>query len=626
MPVTWRNVGSNYASAGNTAGRLLDSAGEDFKSATDSVQGMMDGYTNRVTDDNTRAFMEQIQKYQTPEELAAAQESGAISNMRQEFGRLIDTDKTDANAIDSLVTNLQQRQTQQYQYDETVRNQEMTPVMQGYLSDINSLSPDMSLSERAAAIEDMQGRIFEDEKLDTRAQNQLLKQTNSISSQQDERFITRQNYFNTEEDRRKQEKAREIESAYLTERLNEQAAYDSRQKEYTTKAADILDLPVTDLNSPEKVQERLNQLPDDQYNQYQELLDTQLADTDPRKNEGVVKRGTYKSLIPLVGSTDAAQRVQTLDEQAFGLEAPTARGREKELKIKQEYEQEIGQNSYYKDDQLGQSPAEKAATLSEQLSQDEQFKEQWWDNRDEAYRFINQATAGQYAINGKDPVPIPLEYVKAALFQMEPGFINDRSATEAIEEVLGDVDLSKELSAYETAKKNKDVRMKRIQMETMGGLPGGDYQNIARGLPRERQQVAPPAPTPEPQPVQEPVTPVETAPEGGLPQNRPGMFGIDKGTNAIMQEKAQREQARQQITQNIITSVNESPEADRINEMQQKLETRSRSMGYDKRNKLRRDLLKSLPDIALENPSNSPYLDEMPTFLLNKELKRRGMK
>lgn len=114
MPITWRNVnGPDFSGLSEALGL----AGESFTKGVDAIRQGKDTFEKGRTDRNTQAFMEQLSRFGSPEELAAAQESGQIANMRSEFGNLIDRDQTDFDAITDRVTGLRKEQTANRKYD-----------------------------------------------------------------------------------------------------------------------------------------------------------------------------------------------------------------------------------------------------------------------------------------------------------------------------------------------------------------------------------------------------------------------------------------------------------------------------------------------------------------------------
>lgn len=114
-PITWRNIAApNFSGASDMMGK----AQESFTGALDALGDTKDQFEQGRTKRNTQDFMAELSKYRTPEELAAAQESGAIDALRQQYSGngLIDTDKTDAGAIRDTLTGLRQTRVADREY------------------------------------------------------------------------------------------------------------------------------------------------------------------------------------------------------------------------------------------------------------------------------------------------------------------------------------------------------------------------------------------------------------------------------------------------------------------------------------------------------------------------------
>jgi len=125
-PITWRNVSA--PSAGATAD-LFGQAQESFDGAIKAARDTKDGFEKGRTDRNTQAFMSQLQQYGSSEELAAAQESGALADLRGQFGSMVDQDKVSADAVTDRVTNLQGLETAQYDRDQMLTERAEKPLV-----------------------------------------------------------------------------------------------------------------------------------------------------------------------------------------------------------------------------------------------------------------------------------------------------------------------------------------------------------------------------------------------------------------------------------------------------------------------------------------------------------------
>jgi hypothetical protein len=129
MPITWRNIESRGV---GDAARLLEGSRDSLNagvsqigSVFDDRQALSEKRYGVGVENNTDAFLNELQKYRTPEELQAAQQSGAIDSLRSQFGQQIDEDAVRNAPVDRLNTLRGDEQDSAayaaFQLDETVR-------------------------------------------------------------------------------------------------------------------------------------------------------------------------------------------------------------------------------------------------------------------------------------------------------------------------------------------------------------------------------------------------------------------------------------------------------------------------------------------------------------------------
>ena len=176
MPITWKNVdGPNFEGVSETLGR----AGESLTEGVDAIRQGKDTFEKGRTDRNTQAFMDQLSQFGSPEELAAAQESGQVANMRSEFGNLINRDKTDSDAITDRVTGLRQQATADYNYDQTQVDRADKPLVDNFSNRLASISSDQGINGIGDSYDGFQSDVqssMESGELSTSAGTQLLQQ------------------------------------------------------------------------------------------------------------------------------------------------------------------------------------------------------------------------------------------------------------------------------------------------------------------------------------------------------------------------------------------------------------------------------------------------------------------
>ena len=129
MPITWRNVESRGV---GDAARLLEGSRDSLNAGVNQIgsvfddrQALSEKRYDIGVENNTDAFLNELQKYRTSEELQAAQQSGAIDTLRAQFGQQIDEDAVRNAPVDRLNTLRSDEQASAaydaFQLDETVR-------------------------------------------------------------------------------------------------------------------------------------------------------------------------------------------------------------------------------------------------------------------------------------------------------------------------------------------------------------------------------------------------------------------------------------------------------------------------------------------------------------------------
>jgi hypothetical protein len=160
MPITWRNVN---APSFNGVSESLAQAGQSFTGAVDALQQTKDTFEDGRTDRNTQAFMDQIAQYQSPEALAEAQQSGAIQKLRDQYGGngLIETSKTNADAMRGRLTGLRQQETADYDYNRTLNTRADQPFLEQIGSQMSEIPMDMPQDQAAARLEAIHAQAVE---------------------------------------------------------------------------------------------------------------------------------------------------------------------------------------------------------------------------------------------------------------------------------------------------------------------------------------------------------------------------------------------------------------------------------------------------------------------------------
>jgi hypothetical protein len=138
QPITWRNV-ENRDNRG--AARLMDSAGQNLNAGIESLRGALTNQQNiqEGNRDNRRTynddqFKNALSAFSSPDELAAAEASGQLESLRS-FSNMDQSLVRDG--VDDRRNELQTEQTNQYEYDQSVYDQQAAPLKQTYQGMVN---------------------------------------------------------------------------------------------------------------------------------------------------------------------------------------------------------------------------------------------------------------------------------------------------------------------------------------------------------------------------------------------------------------------------------------------------------------------------------------------------------
>jgi len=146
MPITWRNVNGDTT---RDAAGILEVARRAFNDGFGNFQDIVNS-RNEVNQQNwdtqkevnTDQFLDRLAQFKTPEELAAAQQSGQLQALKAQFGGQIDRDAVrDAEAQQADV--LMRRIAAQNQYADDKTNRDARPLVDQF----NSLIADNKLDE-----------------------------------------------------------------------------------------------------------------------------------------------------------------------------------------------------------------------------------------------------------------------------------------------------------------------------------------------------------------------------------------------------------------------------------------------------------------------------------------------
>ncbi len=133
MAITWRNVeGPNFRDAilaGTTAQQQMNAGFDNFNKILEQETKTNLANWDNTKVNNTRAAMNELMQYRTPEEYQAAQASGALNALTQRYGAQVDQEAI-RTAIDNRLPTLQQRALTGIDFKNKTLEDQLRPIAQ----------------------------------------------------------------------------------------------------------------------------------------------------------------------------------------------------------------------------------------------------------------------------------------------------------------------------------------------------------------------------------------------------------------------------------------------------------------------------------------------------------------
>tara|TARA_R110000737_G_scaffold48938_2_gene69544 strand:- start:7985 stop:9310 length:1326 start_codon:yes stop_codon:yes gene_type:complete len=160
MPITWKNVQSDYGDAALAAAKISELGSSNVTAGIRGLAGNLEDYRTDKTDKNTSAYLDQLAGYGSAEELDAARQSGVLANMRSGFGDFIDPNAlrgaadTRRNELFAEGTATRNRANADYTHGQNQLKQSLAPVQESIQAAINNHE---YAKARAIALENKEG-------------------------------------------------------------------------------------------------------------------------------------------------------------------------------------------------------------------------------------------------------------------------------------------------------------------------------------------------------------------------------------------------------------------------------------------------------------------------------------
>ena len=130
-PITWRNVDAPHVDEAMRgfawAGNSINTGFDNFTTALKQNEANNQAVWQQGKDANTAAYLDELRKYRTPEELQAAQQGGALDALKQRFGQQVDLNRI-GTETDNRVPLLQTRGKAAIDFATAQRNEAQRPL------------------------------------------------------------------------------------------------------------------------------------------------------------------------------------------------------------------------------------------------------------------------------------------------------------------------------------------------------------------------------------------------------------------------------------------------------------------------------------------------------------------
>ena len=648
-PITWQNINApDFTASANMLGQAQKSINGVFTGAQDLFKDMRDIETGNQENQvrlNTNDFEKQLRsRYKTAEELQSARESDEVEQLRGSYGpNGLNTDRTNAAAVDNMVTGLQNRQTSQFNYNQTLRDQTMNPIMEGYKTSLNSIDSSGGISNINKQYDTVLDEIEANPQLDAAAKNSLAKEVYQLRSSRvgDSQKMTGWNQTQTDRQKRLN-KEEALESADMSARTA-LSNYKTQLDEYNNAEQEVLSqwrLTRADL-ADEAI---TSQIP----NEDRELINSKLAELGEMPTEREMIQNLSKELEQnkFLTNEDIKIRQSWLQDANFDTGQLTktelAEQQRTESKIMADYKQD--QNEYAN---WAASEEPRTTALNRIIASTRGNWEGTWDDEliyETAYEML---TTGLVLEGRSNPVPLPPGAVEYLLNRPDLGKFWSGKDPQAIMEALNKDDYwQKQLSDYDNAK--KEISASRTAAQTSAqNSRAGDISALARqylgaisheqyfggeDVPLNNRKPATTTQTKEPTTQTKEPTGVTGVEAPGFPvfdkkvdpSEYKAMDGQTRQSYREYEKDPVKYQAKQVLLGAVYAADAEVAQSPEVVQLLDTLAKRGNGMQYSARIDLESQIARLLPTLLLENPKESNFLENVSNYTINKERKRRN--
>jgi len=455
-PITWRSITAPSDASGvsllNQAGQSFNNAFGAFDKAIGNVTQNRQKEYDHLVDTNTQAFMDEVAKYRTAEELQAARDAGVFDRMRSGFNGDVNSQQI-RDLVPEAVQKLQQRQLAGFQHEDALR----TRAEKGDIDLIKSLFQDGKTQQGNQMLDEL---TLSDEASLRSFRDQLLRQRTQ-DGRESERF-NRERLGWAESD-----EAKETQKLINQEILS-QATKGQEYNRLVQSRAETMGFtePGVPFDPTKATQDQLDGLAF-------AMQDAVLPESGSQVLRDLVTRlsssGRNITAEQLMGARALTDSLMSGNAQMAAVDAAQVEaGRAKIIR-----DSNIEQNPLYEREKV--DPYTAAGDLAQKHA--DKLEDLWGWNRKDTLDKLTEALSEGHIVNEKgERIRITPSVVDMALTRMDSGNIYDDNFEAALTSVLKSASFRKYYDEFNKV----DAQLKEYDESAKGSTRSGDSLQRAR--------------------------------------------------------------------------------------------------------------------------------------------------
>lgn len=488
-PITWKNVGSSVKAPDlSGVSDIMERAQQGFNNAfagantlIDERQNIEQGNQENQVRLNTEQFDQTLRsRYKTPEEFEAARASGAIQAERDKYGQYgLDTDKTNAVAIDSLVSGMQTRQLNDWQYEDKVQQRADAPIVSELLNARDNITTANGIEGIRTGVQDLRSEIAARVEAGELSETGARQLYSSLAEQRD----TLENRFWNETDRARQEEiyqndrtASKYGAAQNNALRNAEMSVNSRIESINQRLADEHGLDPNQITS----EAYLSGLTPEQLMAAEQAVEEIKGIEVPNSRQ--YADDVYDDVLEKTGDhATALKAMQVFNAEWTARNQPTAENQAAYEREMSSWESRMDKNGYYKWEEMDER--DRTQAINDTIDETSEIINGrwngigWFSNREEATDFIRNSMTSGIDVDGETLVLTP-EEAKHVMKTLHDGNFADANPETVLSDIVGKNDSwLTDREQYLTYKTFRNARQAQFEEESRGYVKPSTLQS-----------------------------------------------------------------------------------------------------------------------------------------------------